>query len=77
MLQGATTQQLLAVNWLLACVVKTNKLVKLALETSVSQAVGFRPDRIEPRANKRRKKVIGLLKKPRAVVKMELINAPA
>lgn len=91
MLQGATsgkrmprslsftaTLQSLAVNWLLACVVeKTAHLVRLALETSVSQAVGHRPDRIEPRANKRRTKMIGLLKKPRAIARKELINVSA
>lgn len=76
-LSFAATQQLLAVNWLLACVANTTDLVKLALQTSVSQVVGHRPDRIEPRANKRRKKMLGLLKKTRAVAKRELINAAA
>ena len=76
-LSFTATLQSLAVNWLLACVLNTTELATLALETSVSQTVGHRPDRIEPRANKRRTKMIGLLKKPRAVARMELINAAA
>ena len=74
-LSFTATLQSLAVNWLLACVISTSVLAKLALETSISQTVGHRPDRVEPRANKRRAKLIGLLKKPRAVARMELINA--
>ena len=74
-LSFTATLQSLAVNWLLACVINTSVLAKLALETSISQTVGHRPDRVEPRANKRRAKLIGLLKKPRAVARMELINA--
>ena len=35
----------------------------------------FYTDRVEPRANKRRKKLIALLTKPRHIAKLELINA--
>jgi len=73
-LSFTATMQSLAVNWLLVCVINMTELVKHALETSVSQTVGHRPDRIEPRANRRRKKMIGLLRKPRTLAKMELIN---
>lgn len=70
-----TTQQLLANNWLLASVMLTKQLVELGQQTSSSEVVGRRPDRVEPRANKRRPKLLALLTKPRAQAKQELITA--
>lgn len=65
-LSFATTQQLLATNWLLCAVIGvTPELAELGQDTSSSQRVGHRPERVEPRKNKRRAKLIGLLKKPR------------
>lgn len=74
-LSFATTQQLLANNWLLASVMLTAELIDLGQQTSASEIVGNRPDRVEPRANKRRPKLIALLTKPRAQAKLELITA--
>ena len=74
-LSFTATQQAMASTWLLACVTKTTALIQLSLENSASQTVGHRPDRIEPRANKRRTKMIGLLEKPRHIARMELINS--
>lgn len=74
-LSFATTQQLLANNWLLASVMLTAELIELGQQTSVSEIVGHRPDRVEPRANKRRPKLLALLTKPRAQAKLELITA--
>jgi hypothetical protein len=70
-----TTQQLLANNWLLASVMLTAELTMLGQQTSVSETVGVRPDRIEPRANKRRPKLLALLTKPRTKAKLDLITA--
>jgi hypothetical protein len=74
-LSFTTTLQLLANNWLLASVMLTRELVELGQQTSSSEVVGNRPDRVEPRANKRRPKLLALLTKPRHVAKLELITA--
>jgi len=74
-LSFTTTMQMLAGTWVLAAVVSTDELVQLGLEMSSSETVGNRPDRIEPRANKRRAKLIALLKKPRHIAKSELVTA--
>jgi hypothetical protein len=74
-LSFTTTLQLLAANWALASVVLTAELVQLGLETSSSETVGDRLDRVEPRANKRRPKLLALLNKPRQLAKLELMNA--
>jgi hypothetical protein len=74
-LSFTTTLQLLANNWLLASVMLTPELVQLGLETSSSETVGNRLDRVEPRANKRRPKLLALLTRPRHVAKLELITA--
>ena len=74
-LSFTTTLQLLAANWVLASVMLTAELVQLGLETSSSETVGNRLDRVEPRANKRRPKLLALLKKPRQLAKLELMNA--
>jgi len=64
-LSFTTTLQSLATNWLLAAVTRTPELIPNSIDMSASEAVGNRPDRIEPRANKRRSKAIALLNKPR------------
>jgi hypothetical protein len=74
-LSFTTTLQLLANNWLVASVTLTRELVELGQQISSSEVVGNRPDRIEPRANKRRPKLIALLTKPRHIAKQELITA--
>jgi len=74
-LSFTTTMQLLANNWILATVVLTKELVELGQQTSASEVVGNRPDRVEPRANKRRPKVLALMTKPRHIAKLELITA--
>ena len=74
-LSFTTTMQLLAGTWLMAAVVLTDEMIQLGLETSSSETVGNRPDRVEPRANKRRPKLLALLNKPRRIAKAELITA--
>ena len=64
-LSFTTTQQSLANTWSLAAVSTTPELIQLSIEISASETVGNRLDRVEPRANKRRKKVVALLNKPR------------
>lgn len=74
-LSFTTTLQLLAANWLLASVMLTAELVQLGLETGSSETVGDRLDRVEPRANKRRPKLLALLNKPRQLAKLDLTTA--
>ena len=74
-LSFTTTMQLLATNWVLASVALSEQLIELGRQTSCSEVVGNRLDRIEPRANKRRPKLIALLTKPRHIAKLELITA--
>ena len=74
-LSFTATLQLLAANWVLASLMLTAELVQLGLETSSSETVGDRLDRVEPRANKRRPKRLALLKKPRQLAKLELMTA--
>jgi hypothetical protein len=74
-LSFTTTQQLLANNWLLASVMLTVELIELGQQTSASEFVGNRLDRVEPRANKRRPKLLALLTKPRAQAKLDLVTA--
>ena len=74
-LSFTTTQQSLANTWLLAAVSTTPELIQLSIEISASETVGNRLDRVEPRANKRRKKVVALLNKPRRQAIEELKQA--
>ena len=67
--------QLLAGTWVMATLVLTDEMIQLGLETASSETVGNRPDRVEPRANKRRPKILALLNKPRQIAKQELITA--
>ena len=74
-LSFTTTLQLLGNNWLLGGVLLTDALVQLGLQTSSSETVSDRLDRVEPRANKRRPKLLALLTKPRRVAQLELLAA--
>jgi len=72
-LSFTTTQQLLATNWLLCAVIGVpDELAALGQEASASERVGHRAGRVEPRANKRRPKILALMKKPRHVLQAEL-----
>jgi hypothetical protein len=56
------THQLLATNWLLcACVGVTEAMAVSAQRQGVCAVAGQRPDRVEPRENKRRPKVLKLM----------------
>ena len=69
--------QLLATNWLLYAVIGvTSELAALAQSVPISQQVGHRDGRTEPRVNKRRPKVLALMQKPRHKIRQEL-NAAA
>jgi hypothetical protein len=58
--------QLLGTNWLLSAVIGvTDILAQRGQEAASSERVWHRPDRIEPRANKRLPKVLALTTKPR------------
>lgn len=74
-LSFTATQQLLANNWLLASVMLTDALIVLGQQTSSSEVVGNRPDRVEPRANKRRPKILALLNKPRHTARLDIMSA--
>lgn len=68
-----TSQQLLATNWLLCAVIGvTAELASLGQAIPSSERVGHREGRVEPRANKRRPKLLALMKKPRGVYQAEL-----
>jgi hypothetical protein len=78
-LSFTATMQFLANTYLLAAVVvgansdATQPLVVLRLTHGGSHRVGNRPDRVEPRAVKRRPKQQNLLTMPRAQARAELI----
>lgn len=68
-----TTMQLLATNWLLCAVIGvTAELAELGQLMPCSEQVGHREGRIEPRANKRRPKLIALMTKPRSEYQAEV-----
>jgi len=60
---------------LLAAVTSTPKLIAMSIDMSAIKVVGNRPDRIEPRVNKRRSKAIALLNKPRRRAIQEIKQA--
>lgn len=66
-----TTMQMLSASWVLASVMLTEELIELGSQASGSEIVGQRLDRVEPRANKRRPKLIALLNKPRHRARLE------
>ena len=62
------TYQLLSTNWLLcACAGVNEAMVSSAQAQGVCAIVGNRPDRSEPRENKRRPKVLKLMTVPRRI----------
>jgi hypothetical protein len=62
------TYQLLSTNWLLcACVGVSDVMADSAQKQGVCVVVGQRPDRSEPRENKRRPKTLKLMTVPRRV----------
>ena len=74
-LSFTATMQMLATKWVVAAVVLTTELVLLGTQSPASERVGNRLDRVEPRANKRRPKLIALMTKPRQVLVQELMSA--
>ena len=67
---------LLATNWLLCGARGTNDaLIELGQNQPCDEIVGHRPDRVEPRVNKRRPKVLKLMSKPRSKYGRQLANA--
>lgn len=70
------TLQLLGNLWLVNVVLElTAEMQKFRARQQTAIPVGQRPDRYEPRANKRRPKILALLTKPRAEARAELLNA--
>jgi hypothetical protein len=66
------TLQLLATNCLLCAVIGvTAELAQLGQTMPCSEQVGHREGRHEPRANKRRPKILALMTKPRRVYQEE------
>jgi hypothetical protein len=64
------TYQLLSTNWLLcACSGVSDALATSSQEQGVSAMIGNRPGRVEPRANKRRPKVLKLMTVSRRIFK--------
>lgn len=73
----SATMQAIAASWttiLLLDDEKTRRLIAAYLGGIASNQVGDRPDRVEPRAIKRRPKPHRLLKEPRRVAKAKLTN---
>lgn len=76
-LRFTAKMRLLGKNRLLCAVIGvTSVLAQLGEEASSSELVGHRPDRVEPRVNKRRAKVMALMTKPRRKYHAELGAAP-
>jgi len=72
----AATMQMLATTWLLNAVIDAAEVLRqLHDENARSIKVGHRTGRIEPRANKRRPKLMELLTKPRHAAVEQLIAA--
>jgi len=68
--------QAIAASWAIAALVDSGTFASLAethLTNLAGHRVGHRPDRVEPRAVKRRPKPHGLLSKPRAEVRADLL----
>lgn len=74
-LSFCATQQFLATTWLLMAVSSHNlrALIELRLTHSASHRVGNRPNRIEPRALKRRARAYDWLTQPRASARAQLM----
>ena len=74
-LSFCAAQQFLATTWLLAAVSShpLRPLIELRLTHSASHRVGQRPNRIEPRAIKRRARAYDWLTKPRTTARAQLV----
>ena len=67
------TLQMLSSGWVLLAVIGvTDALAQLGQSAPADEVVGHRPDRFEPRVNKRRPKVLALMTKPRAMYRKEI-----
>jgi len=72
-LSFTTTLQMFGTTWVLCAVIGvTEELAELGQQMPSSQRVGHRGGRVEPRANKRRPKLIALTRKPRQAYHAEL-----
>lgn len=70
------TMVLLGTIWLMCGARGTNDaLIKLGQAQPLDEVVGHRPDRVEPRVNKRRPKVLKLMSQPRNQYPRQLANA--
>jgi len=79
-LSFATAMQTIGASWmLLACAAEasSSSLISVQLASLAEQTVGNRPNRIEPRAVKRRPQPLGLLTKPRDEARQELLEGTA
>ena len=57
---------------LMAVIGVTNSLARVGQSAPTDDVIGQRPDRFEPRVNKRRPKMLALMAKPRAMYRQEL-----
>jgi hypothetical protein len=70
------TMVLLGNSWLLCGARGTNEaLITLGQSLPLDEVIGHRPDRVEPRANKRRPKILKLMTQPRSAFKKALASA--
>lgn len=70
------TMVLLATNWLLCGARGVNdSLIKLGQSQPLDEVVGHRPDRVAPRVNQRRPKILKLMSQPRSQYPRQLANA--
>ena len=76
-LSFTATMQTLATVWIVGVIIHSTELIDLTNQAAVSERVAKRPGRVEPRANKRRPKLIALMTKPRHQAKRDLIEAAA
>jgi hypothetical protein len=79
-LSFATAMQTIGASWmLLACAAEalSSSLIPVQLASLAEQTVGNRPNRIEPRAVKRRPQPLALLTKPRDEARKELLEGTA
>jgi len=72
-LSFSRTLVLLATNWVASAARGLNAaLIELGTRQPLEELVGHRPNRVEPRVNKRRPKILKLMTKPRSQYQAEL-----
>jgi putative transposase len=79
-LSFTTALQKIAASWSTLAVCNAEEalvLITVHLQQLATHRVGHRPDRVEPRANKRRPKILKLLTKPRQQARAELLVGAA